>query len=326
MRMLRMGLITAGLALVGGGVAVAWVAQDEEANLRLPSASPDDTSSGDQSLPEKRDPPASPREFDPRAMSRYAIEPPDLLRIEVVEAIPGRPITGERLVRADGTISLDFYGTLEVAGLTLPEIKAKVVNHLRMFLSDEALGLVSEAEPGQRKAVDPVDTDRVVVELAQNNSKVYYVQGDVRWPGRILITGHETVLDALHRAHSLLESADPGNITLVRPAGGPGADAKKATILRIDYGAIVDRGDMTTNYQLLPGDRVVVHRHPSYPFPVYAPEPAREAVPMNREIAEKRIEEIERELGELAEELENVKVHLRDEHGVERGTEGDPAP
>ena len=38
---------------------------------------------------------------------------------------PARPISGERLVRPDGTISLGFYGDLYVSGLTLSEIKTK---------------------------------------------------------------------------------------------------------------------------------------------------------------------------------------------------------
>ena len=64
-----------------------------------------------------------PREFTKVSMPPYVVEPPDIIRIEVLECLPGRPITGERLVRPDGTISLDFYGDLYVAGLTLSEIK-----------------------------------------------------------------------------------------------------------------------------------------------------------------------------------------------------------
>ncbi|MDR3634659.1 MAG: polysaccharide biosynthesis/export family protein [Isosphaeraceae bacterium] len=71
----------------------------------------------------------------------YVVEPPDLIIVEVLDALPGRPISGEHLVRPDGTISLGFYGDVQVAGLTLPEIKEKVILHLRTFLSDEALGL-----------------------------------------------------------------------------------------------------------------------------------------------------------------------------------------
>jgi protein involved in polysaccharide export with SLBB domain len=69
------------------------------------------------------------------------VEPPDLLIVEVLEALPGRPISGERLVRPDGTISLGFYGDVSVKGLTLPQIKVAVIKQLRRFLTDELLGL-----------------------------------------------------------------------------------------------------------------------------------------------------------------------------------------
>ena len=84
--------------------------------------------------------------------------------IEVLQAIPGRPIGGERTVRLDGTISLGFYGDLAVAGLTRDEIKVRVVEHLRKYLSDEQLGLaVVDPQSLQPKAVPPLQSDRVFV-------------------------------------------------------------------------------------------------------------------------------------------------------------------
>src|SRR5207253_179463 len=47
-------------------------------------------------------------------LENYVVEPPDLLLVEVLEALPGRPISGERLVRPDGRISLGFYGDVYV--------------------------------------------------------------------------------------------------------------------------------------------------------------------------------------------------------------------
>lgn len=70
------------------------------------------------------------------------VEPPDILVVEALEALPARPITGERLIRPDGTISLGFYGDVHVRGLTLEQVKLKVILHLRNFLNDEALGLI----------------------------------------------------------------------------------------------------------------------------------------------------------------------------------------
>jgi protein involved in polysaccharide export with SLBB domain len=91
------------------------------------------------------------------------IEPPDLLLVEVLEAFPGRPISGERLVRRDGTINLGFYGDVHVAGLTLKQAKVKIIQHLRRFLTDEVLGLYEprfdeeDEKRGDAKPLSPFD-------------------------------------------------------------------------------------------------------------------------------------------------------------------------
>ena len=97
-----------------------------------------------------------------------SLEPPDLVLVEVLEALPGRPISGERLVRPDGKISLGFYGDVYVAGLTMPEVKEKIVLHLRKYLTDEILGLVEAGRDGRDrrpttktrkpKMIDPKDS------------------------------------------------------------------------------------------------------------------------------------------------------------------------
>ena len=96
------------------------------------------------------------------------IKPGDRLLIEVLEALPGRPISGERYVRPDGTISLGFYGDLDVAGLTRRQIKAKVVEHLRKYLNDEVLGLIEQNEDGKFVNVAPADSNRVFVDDSVN--------------------------------------------------------------------------------------------------------------------------------------------------------------
>ena len=86
----------------------------------------------------------------PLSICQYVVEPPDLLLVEVLEALPGRPISGERLVRPDGKISLGLYGEVQVRGLTLPQIKVAIIKQLRKFLSDEMLGLaISRKRNGQ---------------------------------------------------------------------------------------------------------------------------------------------------------------------------------
>jgi protein involved in polysaccharide export with SLBB domain len=294
----------------------------------------------------------------------YVAEPPDLLLVEVLEALPGRPISGERLVRPDGTISLGFYGDVHVRGLTEEQIKVKILLRLRDHLNDDYLGLYrclelggdwgsppseveesadpnarggnrpemerdlavkplpDEAPPAKRQgkrartrsrkrdaqkpttgrpdpvtapeaerepnvsdashtlkertpptrmrsldpppqgsvafvAIHPADSDRVFVDVTAYNSKVYYVLGDVASPARMPYTGNETVLDALNYASGFIATANPKDIRLIRPARG----GKPARTYRVDYEAITEKGDATANYQLFPGDRIVVGRN-----------------------------------------------------------------
>jgi polysaccharide biosynthesis/export protein len=217
-----------------------------------------------------------PREFEKVSMPDYVVEPPDLVIVEVLEALQGRPISGERLVRPDGKISLGFYGDVYVAGLTMPEVKEKIVLHLRKYLTDEILGLVKtdpntgdiaiDSKTKKPIMVDPRETDAVFVDVTAYNSKNYYMLGDVLITGRLPITGNETVLDAINNAGGLMPTAAPQNIRLVRPAP-PGACC--AQVLPVNLAAITSGGDPTTNYQILPGDRIIVYRDPIVRFTIF---------------------------------------------------------
>ena len=209
-----------------------------------------------------------PGELRKTTMPDYVIEPPDTLLVEVYLSAPGRRIDRdiERLVQPDGKISLGFYGKVYVTGLTLDQAKEKIILHLRKYLTDEQLGLVKQDDRGEPIKVDgkpvliePKDSSRVAVDIASYASKVFYVQGDVQITGRFPITGNETVLDALSYAGGLLPTAASQNIRLVRP--GP-PDSSCPQVLPVNYAAIVNAGDTTTNYQLMPGDRLVVYRDP----------------------------------------------------------------
>ena len=83
--------------------------------------------------------------------------------------------------------------------------------------------------------------------------------GDVLVTGKLPITGNETVLDAIHFAGGLMPTAAPQNIRLVRPAP-PGACCEQ--VLPVNLSAITSGGDPTTNYQIMPNDRIIVYRDP----------------------------------------------------------------
>ena len=248
----------------------------------------------------KGDPPG---ELNKVAMPDYVIEPPDVIVVEVLEAMQGRPITGERLVKPDGKISLGFYGEVYVAGLTTTEVKAKVAQHLREYLDDEKLGL-SRTDPktGKVERVESARTDRIFVDVTAYNSKNYYVQGEVGVPGRLPITGNETVLDAINYAGGLLQNASKKRIRLVRPAP-PGASGE--SVLPVDLFAIVDRGDVKTNYQLFPGDRLIIDRDPKE---AQEKKEAREEDGVTKREAdvEARLQTVEKKLDEVLKALQRL--------------------
>ena len=213
--------------------------------------------------------------------------PPDLLQIRVLEAAPGRPDRRrDDLIRPDGKISLGFYGDLDVAGLTLTEVKKKLVLHMAKFLSDETLGLVTCDEHGKPHPNKPEDSDRVSVNIVAFNSKAFYVDGEVKHPGRFAWTGNETVLDALHWAEGLTPEAAKDQVKLLRPSETPRTPAR---VLPVDYDQIMMGQDLTTNYRIWPGDRLVVPRRSNVTSsvsdpPSANPAPRARAAPLLRQI------------------------------------------
>ena len=113
-----------------------------------------------------------------------------------------------------------------------------------MQLNDAA----AKAEPRIRKT-----SIASRVRLAASQSKYYYVLGTVANPGRFKSSGNDTVLDAILQA-GLKSNSLPEKAYLVRPHALGGEDQ----VYKIDWFGIKDRGDTLTNYQLFPGDRVVV--------------------------------------------------------------------
>jgi hypothetical protein len=107
---------------------------------------------------------------------------------------------------------------------------------------------------GRWVPVEPGETDRVFVDVTAYNSKVYYVTGYVANPGRMPFTGQETIMEAINYAGGLLPGADRSRIVVVRPARG----GKPTKTLTVRYDDIVSKGDASANYQLFPGDRLVI--------------------------------------------------------------------
>ncbi len=155
-----------------------------------------------------------------------------------------QPVTGEHLIRPDGSVSLGIYGSVPVAGMTLEEVRGAVEAKLSRYL------------------VNP----EVNVDVLAYNSQVVYVITDGGGFGesiaRLPVTGNETVLDAVSAIDGLSQVSSK-NIWVARPApahlaqGGPCGEPC-GQVMPVDWRGITREGLTATNYQLLPGDRVYI--------------------------------------------------------------------
>ena len=312
MFMLKLKSVGASLAFIGLGAYGA--------SLATPQADPAKPSPvsrrGARLTAEKSQSKAQPRLV---TLENYVVDPPDVLLVEVLDAIPGRPISGERLVRPDGTISLGFYGDIYVAGLKVPQVKERVVRHLQKYLDDRSLGIIEidnatgepKVDPASKKPImiDPKDSATVFVDVKAYNSKFFYVQGDVLVSGRLPIKGKETILDAINMAGGLSPQANHTGVVLYRqdPSGGP------LKALHVDIDQIMMGDDLSTNYQLQPGDRLAVPRLPSSrsdgPEAEVRQPIQEQAVRFDNSAAllrvEQRLSDVERKLDKLIEALKS---------------------
>jgi polysaccharide export outer membrane protein len=167
--------------------------------------------------------------------------PPPQVLVSLAQSRALQQIRGEHLVRPDGTVGLGTYGGIYVAGMTLQEAKAAIEKHLAQTLLKPEVSL----------------------DVYAYNSKVYYIITDQAGNGdavyRFPCTGNETVLDAMSQIYGLPYVSSKHMIWVARPAPACGGHDQ---ILKVDWPAITRCGETTTNYQILPGDRIYVQAQP----------------------------------------------------------------
>jgi polysaccharide export outer membrane protein len=153
----------------------------------------------------------------------YIIGPEDVLDIQVWGS---KDLNQTVFVRPDGRLSLPLVGEIAVAGKTVQQLQ----DHLTSVYEKTVKGAV------------------VTVIVKEIKSRPVYFIGGFGKPGVIQLTGDLTLLQAISVVGGVV----------------PNADSEKGFLLRgdkrisIDFNRLVQRGDLSQNLKLEPGDSIVV--------------------------------------------------------------------
>ena len=138
-------------------------------------------------------------------------------------------LSAEVQVRLDGKITVRLIGDVPAAGRST------------MVIADEI----------ERRMARFIAAPEVTVTLVRANGSRYYVVGNVVSIGVYPLIGETTVVQALAMAGGFSPFAKRDRIIIIHDRPGP------ANYSRVDYRRL-EKGDTATNYQLRPGDTIVV--------------------------------------------------------------------
>ena len=192
--------------------------------------------------------PPVPRELDKTFLPNYRLHPGDTVLVEAQRFESPLRFPADQVVMPDGTIDLARFGRVRVAGCTVEEVERIAEDLVAADFNARAA-----ADPKFKLPENPLDL-QVDVRLIEPNGSVFYVLGAVASPGAFPLTGRETVLDGILAAGGLSDSANRCKIILSRPS----VVSDCRTVLPVCYDHVTQLGDSTTNYQVLPGDRIFV--------------------------------------------------------------------
>lgn len=137
-------------------------------------------------------------------------------------------------VRPDGKISTPLVGDIVAAGLTTEQLADAITTKLSNYVRGPEVTVI---------VTNPASADFL---------RRVRITGSVRTPISITYRQGITVLDLVLQAGGLTEFAAPAKARLYRTVEG------KTKIYEINLDAILQNGNLTTNYTLYPSDVVTV--------------------------------------------------------------------
>jgi len=161
------------------------------------------------------------------ATPRYVIGPDDVLQIVFWRE---KDLSGEVVVRSDGRISLPLLNDVVAAGRTPEELRTALIEGASPFIADP----------------------NATVVVKESRSRKVFITGSVERPGPYVLTGRTTVIQLIAMAGGLKEFADKKNIVVMR-----GGNGRQVSYI-VDYRSILRRENLEQNFDLVPGDTVLV--------------------------------------------------------------------
>lgn len=168
-------------------------------------------------------------EPDPRK-NGFLLGPSDVLKVNVWH---NPDLSGDAIVRPDGTITLPLLGDVAAAGRTPTEVRNEITARLKAYIKDES-------------AI-------VTVAVAAVNSYRFVVSGNVEKPGSYNANHYASVSEAITLAGGPNRFASQEQAVIIRT--GPDGKVRR---IPIDNAAILSGRHPEQDLVILPGDTVYV--------------------------------------------------------------------
>jgi polysaccharide biosynthesis/export protein len=158
---------------------------------------------------------------------KYLINPGDVLDISVWNE---EALKREVRVLPDGTIGFPLTGTISASGKSIETLKKEMTDKLKEYIAEPVVS--------------------IAVKAAEGNA--VYVTGQVRNPGKFVMTDPMNIMQVLSLAGGLTPFAAKDDIIILRK------NSKGAESIRFEYSELEEGEGLNTNHILKSGDVIVV--------------------------------------------------------------------